>query len=297
MDRLTAMEIFTNVVEFEGFSAAAGRLGISRASVSKQVIQLEESLGARLLNRTTRRVSVTEVGEAYYERCKRVLAEVAEADLLVEQLHSEPRGTLKVNAPMSFGVAHVGPAVSDFLTQYRDLGISLTLNDRFTDLIEEGFDVAIRISQAADSSLIARRLGGIRCVMTATPGYLERAGTPLKPQDLSEHQCLSYIYLASGLEWPMFGPNGATSVKVSGPLKANNGEVLLQAARRGLGIAFLPNFLVREEIAKGSLVTVLDQYRLPELSVYAVSPPNRFPARKVQAFISFLAERFESADF
>ena len=297
MDRLSAMEVFTNVVEFEGFSAAASHLGISRASVSKQVIQLEESLGARLLNRTTRRVSVTEVGEAYYERCKRVLAEVEEADLLVEQLHSEPRGTLKVSAPMSFGVAHLGPAVSDFLSEYRELSISLTLNDRFTDLIEEGFDIAIRIAQSADSSLIARRLSGVRCVMTATPEYLERKGEPTKPQDLSGHQCLSYSYLASGLEWPIFGPNGATSVKVSGPLKANNGEVLLQAARQNLGIAFLPNFLVREDIQAGVLVPVLEQYRLPELSVYAVSPPNRFPARKVQAFIAFLAERFETADF
>jgi len=297
MDRLSAMEVFTNVVEFEGFSAAASHLGISRASVSKQVIQLEESLGARLLNRTTRRVSVTEVGEANYERCKRVLAEVEEADLLVEQLHSEPRGTLKVSAPMSFGVAHLGPAVSDFLSEYRELSISLTLNDRFTDLIEEGFDIAIRIAQSADSSLIARRLSGVRCVMTATPEYLERKGVPTKPQDLSGHQCLSYSYLASGLEWPIFGPNGATSVKVSGPLKANNGEVLLQAARQNLGIAFLPNFLVREDIQAGVLVPVLEQYRLPELSVYAVSPPNRFPARKVQAFIAFLAERFETADF
>ena len=297
MDRLAAMAVFTNVVEFEGFSAAASRLGISRAAVSKQVIQLEESLGARLLNRTTRRVSVTEVGEAYYERCKRVLAEVEEADRLVEQLHSEPRGTLKVSAPMSFGVAHVGPAVSDFLTEYRELSISLSLNDRFTDLIEEGFDVAVRIAQSADSSLIARRLAGVRCVMAATPGYLEREGTPTKPQDLSRHQCLSYSYLAYGLEWPIFGPNGATSVKVSGPLKANNGEVLLHAARQSLGIAFLPYFLVREEIEQGSLVPVLDNYRLPELSVYAVSPPNRFPARKVQAFIAFLAGRFENAGF
>ena len=297
MDRLSAMEVFTNVVEFEGFSAAASHLGISRASVSKQVIQLEESLGARLLNRTTRRVSVTEVGEAYYERCKRVLAEVEEADLLVEQLHSEPRGTLKVSAPMSFGVAHLGPAVSDFLSEYRELSISLTLNDRFTDLIEEGFDIAIRIAQSADSSLIARRLSGVRCVMTATPEYLERKGVPTKPQDLSGHQCLSYSYLASGLEWSIFGPNGATSVKVSGPLKTNNGEVLLQAARQNLGVAFLPNFLVREDIQAGVLVPVLEQYRLPELSIYAVSPPNRFPARKVQAFIAFLAERFETADF
>jgi DNA-binding transcriptional LysR family regulator len=240
---------------------------------------------------------MTELGEAYYERCKRVLAEVEGADLMVEQLQSEPRGTWKVSAPMSFGVSHVGSVVSGFLSEYGDLSVSLTLNDRFTDLIEEGFDVAIRISESADTSLIARRLGIIRCLMTATPDYLERMGAPTKPQDLSNHQCLSYIYLASGREWVMFGPNGATSVKVSGLLKANNGEVLLQVARQGLGIAFLPNFLVRDEIDKGHLVPVLEGYRLPELSVYAVSPPNRFPARKVQAFITFLAERFEAADF
>lgn len=297
MDRLAAMEMFINVVDLQGFSAAANRLGISRALVSKQIIRLEERLGARLLNRTTRRVSVTEVGEAYYERCKRVLSEVEEADLLVEQLHSEPRGTLKISAPMSFGVSHVGPAVSEFLSLYSDLSISLTLNDRFTDLIEEGFDVAIRIAQSADSSLVARRLAPVRCVMTATPAYLAANGVPQQPQDLGDHKCLSYIYLASGQEWPMFGPNGATSVKVSGPLKANNGEVLVNAVLRNLGIGLLPYFLVRDEIENGNLVTVLDRYRLPELSVFAVSPPNRYPARKVQAFVTFLAERFETADF
>ena len=297
MDRLAAMEMFINVVDLQGFSAAANRLGISRALVSKQIIRLEERLGARLLNRTTRRVSVTEVGEAYYERCKRVLSEVEDADMLVEQLHSEPRGTLKVSAPMSFGVAHAGPAVSDFLSLYGDLSISLTLNDRFTDLIEEGFDVAIRIAQSADTSLVARRLAPVRCVMIATPAYLAANGVPQQPQDLRGHKCLSYIYLASGQEWPMFGPNGATSVKVSGPLKANNGEVLVNAVLRNLGIGLLPYFLVGGEIETGKLVTVLDRYRLPELSVFAVSPPNRYPARKVQAFVSFLAERFETADF
>lgn len=297
MDRLNAMEVFANVVEHQGFSAAAGRLGISRASVSKQILQLEERLGARLLNRTTRRVSVTEVGEAYYERCRRVLAEVEEADMLVEELHSQPRGTLKVSAPMSFGVSHVGPAVAQFLSMYSDLSITLTLNDRFTDLIEEGFDVAIRIAQSADGSLIARRLAPVRCVMVATPAYLAEKGVPQRPRDLEDHKCLSYSYLASGQEWPIFGPRGATTVKVSGPLKANNGEVLLNALLQNLGIGFLPYFLVRDEIAAGNLVTVLDRHRLPELSLYAVSPPNRFPARKVQAFVSFLAERFETADF
>lgn len=297
MDRLTGMEMFVNVVETQGFTAAARRMGISRAAVSKQVLNLEENLGARLLNRTTRRVSVTELGEAYYERCKRVLSEVEDADLLVQRLHSEPRGTLRVSAPMSFGVAHVGPAITDFLEEYRELDISLTLNDRFTDLIDEGFDVAVRIAQAADSSLVARRLAPVRCVMTATEKYLTENGTPKRPQDLSDHRCLSYTYLASGLEWQLSGPGGENSARVSGPLKANNGDVLVQAVCRGLGIASLPYFLVSDAIERGELVTVLDRYRLPELSVYAVSPPNRFPARKVQAFLAFLADRFADAEF
>ncbi|MGB0631877.1 MAG: LysR family transcriptional regulator [Alphaproteobacteria bacterium] len=297
MDRLAGMEMFVNVVETEGFSAAARRMGISRAAVSKQVLNLEEDLGARLLNRTTRRVGVTELGQAYYERCKRVLSEVADADLLVQRLHSEPRGTLRVSAPMSFGVAQVGPAVTEFLEQFPELDISLTLNDRFTDLIEEGFDVAVRIAQAADSSLVARRLAPVKCVMTATADYLAQHGAPKRPEDLPTHKCLSYSYLASGLEWPLSGPGGSKSVKVSGPLKANNGDVLVQAVCRGLGIAFLPYFLVSDAIESGDLVTVLDRYKLPELSVYAVSPPNRFPARKVQAFLTFLSDRFSDAEF
>ena len=297
MDRLTGMEMFVNVVETQGFSAAARRMGISRAAVSKQVLNLEDELGARLLNRTTRQVSVTELGEAYYERCKRVLSEVADADLLVQRLHSEPRGTLRVSAPMSFGVAHVGPAINDFLIEYGELDISLILNDRFTDLIDEGFDVAVRIAQAADSSLVARRLAPVRCVMTATESYLTEHGTPKIPEDLTVHKCLSYAYIASGLEWPLTGPGGKKSIKVSGPLKANNGDVLVQAVSRGLGIAFLPYFLVRDAIDSGELVTVLDRYKLPELSVFAVSPPNRFPARKVQAFLTFLSERFSDSEF
>ena len=297
MDRLAGMEMFVNVVETQGFTAAARRMGISRAAVSRKVLNLEEDLGARLLNRTTRQVSVTELGEAYYERCKRVLSEVADADLLVQRLHSEPRGTLRVSAPMSFGVAHIGPAVTDFLEEYRELDISLNLNDRFTDLIDEGIDVAVRISRSADSSLVARRLAPVKCVMTATKDYLREHGTPKRPEDLADHNCLSYSYLASGLEWPLSGPGGGKSVKVSGPLKANNGDVLVQAVCRGLGIASLPYFLVSDAIDSGELVTVLDRYSLPDLSVFAVSPPNRFPARKVQAFLTFLADRFSDAAF
>ena len=292
MDRLGAMEVFVQVVDCRGFTAAADRLGISRAAVSKQILQLEEALGARLLNRTTRRVSVTELGNAYYERCRRVLAEVESADLLVDQLHSKPKGTLKVSAPMSFGVSHVGPAVSDFLRLYPDIALSLTLNDRFTDLIDDGFDVAVRISQNADSSLVARRIAPIPCVMVATPGYIAAAGRPHRPDDLTRMSCLTYSYLATGLEWTMTGTDGEHAVRVSGPLQANNGEVLLSAARSGLGIALLPTFLVREDLGAGRLVRVLAEYALPELSVFAVSPPNRHPATKVRIFIDFLTERF-----
>lgn len=292
MDRLGAMEVFVNVVDSHGFTAAAERLGLSRAAVSKQVLQLEETLGARLLNRTTRRVSVTELGRMYYDRCRRVLAEVESADLLVEQLHSRPTGTLKVSAPMSFGMSHLGTAVADFLRVYPDLTVSLTLNDRFTDLVEEGYDVAIRISRIADSSLVAKRIAPVPCLMVATPEYLETQGRPARPSDLRDHPCLTYSYLHTGQDWTMSGADGRHSVRVSGPLQANNGEVLLQGVRSGLGITFLPGFLVRADIAAGRLVHVLPDYFLPELTVFAVSPPNRYPATKVRVFIEFLTDRY-----
>lgn len=286
------MEMFVNVVESRGFTAAAGRLGVSRASVSKQVLMLEESLGARLLNRTTRRVSVTELGHAFYERCKRVLAEVEAADLLVDQLHSRPVGTIKVSAPMSFGMSHVGPAVAEFLRQFPDLSVSLVLDDRFTDLVEEGFDVAIRIAQRADSSLVARRLGPVPCAMVGAPEYLNARGRPARPQDLRDHACLTYSYLATGTEWTMTGPDGSESVRVSGPYQANNGDVLLQGVLRGLGISFLPEFLVRGGIEDGRLEQVLADYSVPELSVFAVSPPNRYQATKIRIFVDYLADRY-----
>ena len=289
------MEIFVTVVESQGFTAAAQRLGISRAAVSKQVIHLEESLGARLLNRTTRRVSVTEVGQAYYERCQRVIEEVAEADRMVEQLHSEPRGTLKVSAPMSFGMSHIGPAVSEFLARYPQIRVGLNLNDQFTDLIEEGVDVALRITQTADSSHVATRIATVACILVASPDYLARSGMPERPEDLETHACLNYVYLSSGTEWHLSGPDGVHAVRVSGPMWANNGEVLLRAAEAGLGITILPKFIATDSLAKGTAVRVLPDYQLPDLSLFAVSPPNRFPAAKVRTFIDFLSDRFGDA--
>ncbi|MBT6118686.1 MAG: LysR family transcriptional regulator, partial [Rhodospirillaceae bacterium] len=194
MDHLAGMAVFAKVVEARSFTAAAEQLGLSKSAVSKQISRLEDRLGIRLLNRTTRRLSLTEAGAAYYERCARIVAEAEAADLAITHLQSEPRGVLQVNAPMSFGIAHVAPAIPDFLERYPELRVDMTLNDRVVDLVDEGFDVAIRIGALADSSLIARRLAESRMVAVAAPGYLQRHGAPDRPEDLERHNCLSYSY-------------------------------------------------------------------------------------------------------
>ncbi|MBM3488059.1 MAG: LysR family transcriptional regulator [Alphaproteobacteria bacterium] len=292
MDRLTSMAIFARVVEAEGFSAAVERLGLSRGAVSKHILQLEDHLGVRLLNRTTRRVSLTEIGRTYYERCIRVLGEVEEADQIVARLYAEPRGTLRVNGPMSFGILHLGNAIADFLYAHPRLGVDLALDDRFVDVVEEGYDVAIRIARLADSSLIARRLAPARCVLVAAPRYLAAHGTPHHPGELARHRCLAYTYLASGNEWRLTGAGGAETVRISGPFAANNGDVIKAAALEGAGIALLPTFMVGPALRDGSLMRVLPGHELPTLSIFAVYPANRHVSAKVRVFIDFLVERF-----
>jgi DNA-binding transcriptional LysR family regulator len=293
MDRFTAMRSFATVVEEGSFAAAAARLGLSRAAVSRQVIELEGHLGARLLNRTTRRVAATEVGRDYHARCHRILDELAEAEQSVASLQAEPRGVLKANAPMSFGIRHLAPVIAAFAARCPDVRVVLSLNDRFVDLIEEGYDLAIRIGALRDSSLIARRLAPSKGLVCASPAYLTRRGRPRTPGELGNHSCLQYSYLASGATWKLRDSEGDEhSLRVSGPLCANNGDVLRQAALDGLGIAMLPTFLVGEDIRSGRLRRVLVDYAPPEMAIHAVYPPGRYLAPKVRSFIDFLAERF-----
>lgn len=292
MDNLTDMAVFASVVEAHSFSGAARQLKLSKAAVSKRVARLEQRLGAPLLYRTTRRLSVTEAGAAFYDHCARVVAEAAEAEAAVSQLQAEPRGTLKVNAPMSFGRIHLAPAIGDFLRRYPEMRVDLVMDDRELDLVADGFDVAVRIAQLPDSTLVARRLAPCRIVTCAAPAYLERHGRPRTPADLRHHNCLLYSYSGPYGEWHFTGTRGAGTVRVSGNLRANNGETLRAAALAGLGIVRIPTFLVGEDIAAGRLQSILRRYPLPELSIHALYVQRRHLPAKVRMFVEFLSGRF-----
>jgi DNA-binding transcriptional LysR family regulator len=294
MDRLTEMEAFLRVVEQGGFTEAARKMGLSKSAVSKHVSALEARLGARLLNRTTRRVSPTEIGLAYFDRATRVLSEAAEADAMVTSMQSVPKGELRVSAPVSFGIHVVSPVIADFLHEYPEVSVNLVLDDRYVELVAEGFDVAIRIGRLPDSSLRARKLAEAEAVLVATQGYLDRAGTPRTIEDLSQHTLLHYSYLATGNFWRLKTASGEErDVRAGGRLSANNGDALLSAARRGIGIAMVPSFFLGCHPAELGLVRVLPDLSPTILGIYAVYPPGRFPQPKLRAFIDFLAERFK----
>lgn len=294
MDRLSAMEVFVRVVETGGFSAAARDLGLSKSAVSKQVAAIEERLGARLLNRTTRRLSPTDAGAAYHARAVRLLAEAEEMEAEIGQLASSVRGTLRINAPVTFGIRHLGPLLPDLMSAHPDLEVDLVLNDRVVDLVDEGFDVAVRIAQLADSSLMARRLCRSRRLVVASPAYIARRGAPQTPEDMADHDCVLYSYLLREGAWDLSGPDGRrAAVRITrGRLRANNGDVLLQAAIDGLGLAMMPTFIVGPALADGSLIRVLPEWQDDTGSVYAVHPHARFTPAKVRVFVDFLAQRF-----
>lgn len=292
MDKLEAMNAFVKVVSLGSYAEAGRALGVTRSAVSKAVMELEQLLGARLLDRTTRRVNATEAGLAYYQNCVDILARVEETEMQVLRLHDEPHGVLKVNAPMSFGALYLGPAMADFMSGFPELRIELALNDRLIDPIEEGADVTVRIAQLADSSLIARKLAPARRVLVASPSYLERQGIPTAPQDLTRHRCLNYGHTTTLQRWPLTRDGQPASVAVNAVMCSNNGDVLKAAAMEGQGIALLPTFLVGPDIAAGRLSTILDAYAPTELGIYALYTPNRYLAAKVRLVIDFLVARF-----
>ena len=292
MDLLTGMRIFTHVVEANSFSAASDRLGLSRAAVSKHIARLEAHLGGRLLNRTTRRISLTEAGQAYLERCKQILEDVADAECVVSGLSTEPRGSLRLNVPMSFGITQVAPLLPRFSARYPRVDIELSLNDRLIDVVDEGYDLVIRIAELQDSNLIARRLATSRHVICASPGYLDRHGRPATPADLATHACLRYSYMQHSREWLFIGTDGEQRVRISGPLLTNNGGAICTAAENGLGIALLPTFIAGHALREGKLERVLAAYDCPQLGIYAVYPSNRHLSAKVRAFIDFLENEF-----
>lgn len=297
MDRFTSMQAFVSVVEAGGFTAAAGRLPISRAGVSKHVAELETHLGVRLLNRTTRQISLTEAGRAYYQRCVQILEDVADSECVATGLTSEPHGVLRINAPMSFGIQQLAPRLHRFRNRYPTVEVELDLNDRFVDVVEEGYDMVIRIAQLKDSSLVARRLAPCQHLLCAAPHYLQQHGIPENPAQLAQHDCLHYRHLESGREWILQGPDREHRIHVHGPLATNNGDVVCQAACDGMGIALLPDFIVAEKIKAGRLQIVLAEYCPAPLNIYAIYPSRKYMAVKVRHFIDFMIEEFKTADF
>jgi DNA-binding transcriptional LysR family regulator len=298
LDDVTAMIVFARVVELSGFSAAAQALGLSKSAVSKQISRLEDRLGTRLLNRTTRQLSLTEAGAAFYERCQRVEAEALAAEEAVTRLAEAPRGLLKVNAGVSFGTRHIAPALPDFLALCPDLEVDLSLNDRLVDLVDEGYDVALRIGELGDSSLVARRLAPLKMRLVAVPAYLDRAGRPTHPGDLKEHDCLLYAYQQGGQTWSFKGPEGETKVRPSGRMRVNNGDAILQACLGGQGLALLPEFICWEALADGRLERLLPDWQVGgDGAIHAVFPASRNLSPKVRVFIDFLVTRFGPAPY
>ncbi len=291
MDRLTSLTVFTRVVECSGFSAAARRLNMSTTTVSDHVRSLEDHLGARLLNRTTRKVSLTEVGKAYYERCTQILAELEQADQIAGALQSTPRGTLRLHtgAPM---VPFVAPVIAEFLALYPEASVDLTMGERMVDLIEEGVDLVIHPTPTPDSSLIVRKLTMWRHVLCCSPGYLKVHEAPRTLADLAQHNCLRYAYYPFGNEWRFTGPDGSrAAVRVSGNLLASSGETLRVAALRGLGVFLGPGFVIGDDLAAGRLIPILPAYRPVEFSINAIYPHRHQLSAKVRTFIDLLAAR------
>ncbi|MBI4290112.1 MAG: LysR family transcriptional regulator [Betaproteobacteria bacterium] len=292
MEDLERMAIFARVVEDKSFSAAARRLNLSKSLVSKQITQLERSMGARLLNRTTRALSLTEAGAAFYAHCARIVEELEEAKLAVSRLHSEPRGLLRISVPVAFGRLHVATVLPEFLATYPDLKIDMVTTDRFVDLAEEGYDVVVRIANQPTSNLVARKLASIQRRMVATPDYFAQHGVPQTPGDLEQHNCLTYTYFNPQDPWRLRGPNGDISVRASGNLRVNDDDALAEAVLRGLGLALLPTFIIGKDLQAGRLQSVLSQYIPLERHIYAVYLASRHVSAKVRAFIDFLLERY-----
>lgn len=253
---------------------------------------MEDRLGARLLNRATRKLSLTEVGEVFYQRCAHIVEEAQAAADEVGTLAGMPRGRLRVNAPMTFGTMHLGPVIAEFLEAHREIDLDLVLDDQFIDLVAEGFDVAIRIANLLDSSLIVRRLAPLRIVLCAAPVYLKAHGKPQSPEDFRDRNCFGYLHRDSGTNWILNGDNGPITIPLRGNLRANNGEVLRDVAVAGMGIVALPSFIIGEELRAGTLVELLPECVPQTQAIHAVYPHRRHLTPKVRAFVDFLVDRF-----
>jgi DNA-binding transcriptional LysR family regulator len=292
MDRLVSMAVFRRAVEAGSLAAAARHFGISPEMAGNHVRALETHLGVRLLNRSTRRLHLTEAGGGYYARCKQILAEIEEAEAEASALQITPRGLLRLTISVTFGVMHVAPAVSEFMIRYPEVTFDVVISDRFINLIEEGFDLAIRVGELSDSNLVARRLATARLVACASPAYVNRAGQPQTPNELAQHSCLIYAEAGSPENWRFQAPNGHTeTVRISGPLTSTNAEFVHRMALAGHGVVLGPSFSFAADIAEGRLIPLLIDWRTRELPIHAIYPHRSLLSAKVRSFVDFLAER------
>ena len=296
MDRFAAIRVFSQVVELGSFSKAAEQLGISATAASRQVADLETHLQTRLLNRTTRRISLTESGRAFFERSVQLLADLAEAEQEASRAAVVPRGTIKLTCAVNFGVRHLAPAIADFLAAHREVRFDVSLSDRIVDLVEEGFDLGIRIGGAGAEHIVARKFGETRLVPCASPAYLAAHGAPQSPDELGRHNCFTYEYVTPKNVWRFRDPaGGERAVRVNGNLHSNNGDLLAEAAARGAGIVFEPAFIVGPEVRAGRLVPLLQDYVPAPVPIYAVYPSRKHLSAKIRLFVDFLIGRFAEA--
>jgi DNA-binding transcriptional LysR family regulator len=295
MDKYQEMRVFTAVVDAASFVGAGDALNMSKAAVSRHVSDLEQRLGVRLMHRTTRKLSLTSEGEAFLARSREILAsiEASEAELSTRSVTAS--GLLKISVPVSFGIRHLAPLWSEFLSAHPQVRLDVQLADRVIDLVDEGFDLAVRIARLPDSSLISRQLASTRLVLCAAPSYLQRRGTPAHPTELAQHDVMGYSLMAMGDQWQFTGPDGPVSAKVRPRMWTNNGDSCVAASLAGAGIQLQPTFLIDQELASGQLVEILPQFRSAELGIYAVYPSRKFVLPKVRVLVDFLASKLGQA--
>lgn len=291
MDKYQEMRVFTAVVDAASFVGAGDALGMSKAAVSRYVSELEQRLGVRLMHRTTRKLSLTPEGELFLARCRDILASIDASEAEISTRSVTASGLLKVSVPVSFGISHLAPLWSEFLDRHPQITLDIQLADRVIDLVDEGFDLAVRIARLPDSSLVSRRLASTRLVLCAAPSYLKRRGTPQHPSELTQHEVVSYSLMAMGDQWQFIGPEGPVSAKVRPRMWSNNGDTCISAALQGAGIQLQPTFLIEQQLASGQLVEILPQYRSVELGIYAVYPSRKFVLPKVRALVEFLSTK------
>ena len=295
MDQFKEIESFVAVAQLGSFVKAADKLGMSKAMVSRHVSELEVRLGVRLMQRTTRRLSLSDAGADYLQRCVQILGELHDANAAVSASAVQAQGLLKVTAPLTFGIRHLAPLWGEFLRIHPRVELEVNLNDRMVDLIEEGYDLAVRVGQLASSSLIARRISGTRLVLCASPRYLQQAAPIRDLDDIADHDVMAYTYLATGEQWHFSGPQGARSIEVHPRLRSNSGDTCRAAALADQGIVFQPSFLVGEDLKAGRLVEILPQYAGPELDISVVYPSRHHLSHKVRAMVEFLGAAFAQA--